>query len=72
MELSRRGIKRKGIDMAEIDGVTLRMAIDAVDAMINGLAKQLEADDSPEVGELELRLAFTCQRAAQKFRRLNV
>ena len=42
--------------MAEIDGVTLRMAIQAVDAMINGLAKQLEADDSPEAGELELRL----------------
>jgi hypothetical protein len=42
--------------MAEIDGVTLRMAIQAVDAVINDLAKQLEADDSPEVGELELRL----------------
>lgn len=42
--------------MAEIDGVTLRMAIQAVDAMINDLVKQLEAHNSPEAGELELRL----------------
>jgi len=42
--------------MAEIDGVTLRMAIQAVDAMINDLAKQLEADASAEAGELEIRL----------------
>lgn len=42
--------------MAEIDGVTLRMAIQAVDAMINDLANQLEANDSQETGELELRL----------------
>jgi hypothetical protein len=42
--------------MAEIDGVTLRMAIQAVDAMISDLAKQLEADTSSKAGELELRL----------------
>ena len=42
--------------MAEIDGVTLRMAIQAVDAMIDDLAKQLEADTSAEAGELEIRL----------------
>lgn len=42
--------------MADIDGVTLRMAIQAVYAVINNLAKQLEAYDSPEAGELELRL----------------
>jgi hypothetical protein len=42
--------------MAEIDGVTLRMAMQDVDAMIHDLAKQLEADNSPEAGELELRL----------------
>lgn len=44
------------IGMAEIDGVTLRMAIQAVSAMIEDLAKQLETDSSPEAGELELRL----------------
>lgn len=49
-------LRRRGIDMAEIDGVTLRMAIQAVDAMINDLAKQLETDNSPGAGELELRL----------------
>jgi len=42
--------------MAEIDGVTLRMAIQAVDAMINDLAKQLEADASSGAAELEIRL----------------
>ena len=42
--------------MAEIDGVTLRMAIQAVDAMISDLTKQLEADTSSRAEELELRL----------------
>lgn len=42
--------------MAEIDGVTLRMAIQAVDSMINDLARRLEADNSSVAGELELRL----------------
>ena len=39
---------RLSIDMAEIEGVTLRMAIQAVDAMINDLAKQFGADGGPQ------------------------
>jgi hypothetical protein len=53
--------------MAEIDGVTLRMAIQAVDAVINDLAKQLGADDSPQAGELELRL-LKYEKALEKLK----
>lgn len=39
--------------MPEINGVTLMMAIQAVDSKVNEISKQLETDDSPEAGELE-------------------
>lgn len=42
--------------MPEINGLTLMMAIQAVDSKINEIVKQLEHDDSPEAGELELLL----------------
>lgn len=42
--------------MPEISGITLMMAIQAVDSKINEIVKQLETDDSPEAGEMELLL----------------
>jgi hypothetical protein len=42
--------------MPEINGLTLMMAIQAVDSKIVEIAKQLEDDDRPEASELELLL----------------
>ena len=42
--------------MPEINGLTLMMAIQAVDSKITEIVKRLENDNSPEAGELELLL----------------
>lgn len=53
--------------MPQISGSTLMMAIQAVDAKIHQITEQLEADDSPEAGDLEL-LLLSYGKAAQELR----
>ncbi|HKT28097.1 hypothetical protein [Dyella sp.] len=53
--------------MPQISGSTLMMAIQAVDAKIHQLAEQLETDDSPQAGELEV-LLLSFEMAAQELR----
>lgn len=53
--------------MPHISGSTLMMAIQAVDAKINQIAEQLETDDGPDAGDLEL-LLLNYEKAAQELR----
>lgn len=53
--------------MANVDVMTLMMAIQAVDAKIISLVDMLENNDSPEAGELEA-LLLSYEKAAMKLK----
>ncbi|WP_338846852.1 hypothetical protein V8J88_24175 [Massilia sp. W12] len=53
--------------MANVDGMALMMAIQAVDAKITTLIEELENNDSPQAGELEA-LLLSYEKAAMKLK----